>query len=297
MSEDNLVLLIKNIEEIFNDLDNDVIYYINEDIEEYDSRKGSSKSKINNELEKRKKGIVKIADKIITELRKKNFKKIEELIKKLFNYIHKDYYKSTVDNFKNFRNRNENIDLLMEQLKQILINIERFNKGKSLNETYHTIPKKFKTNLFKITKDKIKQKKSTSIDTYISTPSNDENSNVELSNLNFSVKKLKKYVSILLSFIKYEKNFSLFTEFIKSNVFNKKFLLLYNRICKLLDKSKDTKITSIYSKIKEIDIKTKITEFMNYIEYSKARHISNFKNNVLSEFYIMTFKKKTLINI
>ena len=297
MSFSPLNLLYKNTEEILNYLNNDIIYNIDESITDYDLNKKGKEETIKKELEKRKKGIKKIVTVILAEIRKKKFKNVETLIKKLFNYIIKDYYISTVDKSKILINRDENNDLLIEQLKQILINIERFNKGKPLTETYYTIPKKFKSKLFKLSKEKIEKKHSTSIDTNISTPSSNENNNLELSNLKLFVKKLKKYVSILLSFIKYEKNFPLFTEFIKSNIFNKKFLSLYNRICKLLDKSNDTKIISIYTKIKEIDIKTKITEFMNYIEYSKARHISNFNNDVLNDFYTMTLKKKILIDI
>ena len=297
MSFSPLNLLYKNTEDILNDLNNDIIYNIDEAITEYDLNKKGKEETIKKELEKRKKRNKKIVTVILAEIRKKKFKNVETLIKKLFNYIIKDYYISTVDKSKILINRDENNDLLIEQLKQILINIERFNKGKPLTETYYTIPKKFKSKLFKLSKEKIEKKHSTSIDTNISTPSSNENNNLELSNLKLFVKKLKKYVSILLSFIKYEKNFPLFTEFIKSNIFNKKFLSLYNRICKLLDKSNDTKIISIYTKIKEIDIKTKITEFMNYIEYSKARHISNFNNDVLNDFYTMTLKKKILIDI
>ena len=168
----------------------------------------------------------------------------------------------------------------------------RYQNGKSLEKVYPTYPKNYKSNLFKLNaKDKSKSS-SSGVSSYVSSVSGyDDN----LKYIKTNVKVLRKYMKALVTMVKeatVKKNIS---SLLKTNALDKKFVSLYNKICKSLEKNKDEKVKAILMKMKKLNITHSINDFNKHIETEKMKHIREFKASVLSSFFTMKLTKTKLV--
>lgn len=279
--------LISNVKEILMSFIHNDLYYIDEEINDYDNLNGGINNLI---INKRNKIINKYINIIIKNLKNKKFDDVEKTLIQLFNFIRDEYYKSTISNYQNFNDYKEQLITISENFRYILYNIERFKLNKSLEEVYPTYHKNFKSDLFKLNLSKSKSSSSSDFSSYISSVS-DVNHNEYLKFFKTDIKLLKKYMTFLLKFIIDSKLKNYINTIIKTNALDNKFIVLYNKIYKSLEKNKDKNIIKILIKIKKLNITNSIQNFLKYIEKEKQKHISEFKNNILNYFYNMKLTK------
>jgi len=291
--KDPLDQLISNYQEIMNKIIVNDIYYIDEVIIEYDENKGGDTLKIEGILEKRKNKIIKFSTEIYSNIRLLNFNKVEEILEKILIYIKTSYFKSTLSNFNKFENYNDHIQSVIENMRYILYNIDRYKNKKSLSSSYSAMPKNFIPSFLK---KEILDSDDSNIDSHVSSISSNLFRNHKLNDLKIDIKKLKKFIKELINITSNDKIVKLLNLIIVLNVSNKKFIATYDKIIKLLEKSKEFKVTSYLIKIKELNIKDKIKDFFNFIEKERLSFIRNYKSQTLSLFYNITLKKnKTVI--
>lgn len=280
--------LVSNIEEILNSFMSNDIYYIDEAIEEYDHENGGINKKV---LKKRKENLFAYMKAILNNVENKKFDEAEKHLIKLYNFIRDDYYKSTLRNYQGFRDYSDQLKSIKDNFRYVLYNIERYQNGKSLEEVYPTYPKTFKIDIFKLNLPKSKSS-SSGISSYVSSVSGHD---ANLKYLKTNVKVLRKYMKALHTMVKeatVKKNIS---TIIKTNALDKKFVSLYKRICKSLEKNKDEKVSAILMKMKKLNIVQSINDFTKEVETEKLKHIREFKASVLSSFFTMKLTKtKTL---
>ena len=280
--------LVSNIEEILNSFMSNDIYYIDEAIEEYDHENGGINKEV---LKKRKKNLFTYMKTILNNVENKKFDEAEKHLIKLYNFIRDDYYKSTLSNYQRFEDYNNQLKSIKNNFRYILYNIDRYQNGKSLEDVYPTYPKTFKVDIFKLNLPKSKSS-SSGVSSYVSSVSGD---NANLIYLKTNVKVLRKYMKALHTMVKeatVKKNIS---TIITTNALDKKFVSLYKRICKSLEKNKDEKANAILMKIKRLYIIQSINDFIKEVETEKLKHIREFKASVLSSFFTMKLTKtKTL---
>lgn len=282
--------LVSNVIEILGVFIKDDIYYIDEAIEEYDNKNGG----VNNDiLEKRKKIIFNHISAIEKSVKNEKFDDVEKLLVKLFNYIKDDYYKSTISNYQRFRDYNHQLKAIQENFRYILYNIDRYQNGKSLEEVYPTYHKNFKADVFKLNIPKSKSL-SSGVSSYVSSVSG-VGHDANLKFVKTNVKVLRKYMKALVTMVNeatVNKNIS---SLLKTNALDKKFVSLYNKICKSLEKNKDEKVKAILIKMKKLNITPSMNDFNKYVETKKMEHIREFKASLLSAFFTMKLTKtKTL---
>lgn len=82
-------------------------------------------------------------------------------------------------------------------------------------------------------------------------------------------------------------------EVIFKNVEQEKFVSLYKRICKSLEKNKNEKVVVILIKMKKLNIIQSINDFTKHIETEKLKHIRDFKASLLSSFFFTMKLAKT----
>ncbi len=292
--KDPLDQLISNYQEIMNEIIVNDIYYIDEVIIEYDENKGGDTRKIEGILEKRKNKIIKFSTEIYSNIRLLKFNKVEEILEKILIYIKTSYFKSTLSKFNNFENYNDHLQSVIENIRYILYNIDRYKNKKSLSSSYSAMPKNFIPSFLK---KEILDSHESDIDSYVSSISSNLFRSDELNELKIDIKKLKKFMKNLIAIISNDKIIKLLNLIIVLNVSNKKFNATYDKIIKSLEKSKEPKVISYLIKIKELNIKDKIKKFFNYIEKEKLSFIRNYKSQIISLFYNVTLKKnkKTVI--
>ncbi len=280
--------LISNLEEILNLIMKEDIYYIDEAIQEYDDENRGINKGI---LKKRKKILFTHMEVIFKNVQNKKFDDVEKNLVKLFNFIRDDYYKSTLNNYQGFRDYNDQLKSIKDNFRYVLYNIERYQNGKSLEEVYPTYPKNYKSNLFKLNLPKSKSS-SSGVSSYVSSVSGYD---ANLKYVKTNVKVLRKYMKNLHTVVKeatVKKNISSITT---TNALDKKFVSLYKRICKSLEKNKDEKVMAILMKMKKLNIIQSINDFNKYVETEKLKHIRDFKASLLSAFFTMKLTKtKTL---
>ena len=281
--------LISNVEEILNSFMSNDIYYIDEAIEEYDNENGGINKGV---VQKKQKILFAYMKAIINYAKNKKFDDVEKNLVKLYNFIRDDYYKSTLSNYQRFRDYNDQLKSIKDNFRYALYNIERYQNGKSLEEVYPSYPKTFKSNLFKLNaKDKSKSS-SSGVSSYVSSVSGN---NDNLKYVKTNVKVLRKYMKNLHTVVKeatVKKNISSITT---TNALDKKFVSLYKRIYKSLEKNKDEKVKAILMKMKKLNIIQSINDFTKHIETEKLKHIRDFKASLLSAFFTMKLAKtKTL---
>lgn len=283
--------LVSNIEEILNSFMSNDIYYIDEAIEEYDRENGGINKEV---LKKRKKNLFAYMKPILNNVENKKFGDVEKHLVKLYNFIRDDYYKSTLSNYQRFEDYNDELKSIKNNFRYVLYNIERYQNGKSLEKVYPTYPKTFKVDIFKLNLPKSKSS-SSGVSSYVSSVSGD---NANLIYLKTNVKVLRKYMKSLYTMVKeatVKKNIS---TIIKTNALDKKFVSLYKKICKSLEKNKDEKVMAILMKMKRLYIIQSINDFTKEVETEKLKHIREFKTSVLSSFFTMKLTKtKTLLFI
>lgn len=280
--------LISNLEEILNLFMKEDIYYIDETIQEYDDENRGINKGI---LKKRKKILFAHMEVIFKNVQNKKFDDVEKILVKLFNFIRDDYYKSTLSNYQGFRDYNDQLKSIKDNFRYVLYNIERYQNGKSLDQVYPSYPKNYKSNLFKLNTDKSKSS-SSGVSSYVSSVSGYD---ANLKYVKTNVKVLRKYMKNLHTVVKeatVKKNISSITT---TNALDKKFVSLYKRICKSLEKNKDEKVMAILMKMKKLNIIQSINDFTKHIETEKLKHIRDFKASLLSAFFTMKLTKtKTL---
>jgi hypothetical protein len=282
--------LVSNVIEILGVFIKDDIYYIDEAIEEYDNKNGG----VNNDiLEKRKKIIFNHISAIEKSVKNEKFDDVEKLLVKLFNYIKDDYYKSTISNYQRFRDYNHQLKAIQENFRYILYNIDRYQNGKSLEEVYPTYHKNFKADVFKLNIPKSKSL-SSGVSSYVSSVSGVDD-DYYLKYLKTNVKVIRKYMKVLVTMVKeaiIKKNIN---SLLKTNILDKKFVSLYEKICKSLEKNKDEKVKKVLMKLKKINITHSIDEFNKHLETERIKHIQEFKRGVLSSFFTMKLTKSRTI--
>jgi hypothetical protein len=228
---------------------------------------------------------------IFKNVQNKKFDDVEKILVKLFNFIRDDYYKSTLNNYQGFRDYNDQLKSIKDNFRYVLYNIERYQNGKSLDQVYPSYPKNYKSNLFKLNTDKSKSS-SSGVSSYVSSVSGYD---ANLKYVKTNVKVLRKYMKNLHTVVKeatVKKNISSITT---TNALDKKFVSLYKRICKSLEKNKDEKVMAILMKMKKLNIIQSINDFNKYVETEKLKHIRDFKASLLSAFFTMKLTKtKTL---
>ncbi len=280
--------LVSNIEEILNSFMSNDIYYIDEAIEEYDRENGGINKEV---LKKRKKNLFAYMKPILNNVENKKFGDVEKHLVKLYNFIRDDYYKSTLSNYQRFEDYNDELKSIKNNFRYVLYNIDRYQNGKSLDAVYPIYPKTFKVDIFKLNLPKSKSS-SSGVSSYVSSVSGD---NANLIYLKTNVKVLRKYMKALHTMVKeatIKKNIS---TIIKTNALDKKFVSLYKRIYKSLEKNKDEKVSAILMKMKRLYIIQSINDFTKEVETEKLKHIREFKASVLSSFFTMKLTKtKTL---
>ena len=280
--------LISNLEEILNLIMKEDIYYIDEAIQEYDNQNKG----VNNEvLKKRKKILFAHMEVIFKNVQDKKFDDAEKNLVKLYNFIRDDYYKSTLRNYQGFRGYNDQLKSIKDNFRYVLYNIERYQNGKSLDQVYPTYPKNYKSNLFILNLPKSKSS-SSGVSSYVSSVSGHD---ADLKYVKTNVKVLRKYMKALVTMVKeatVKKNIS---SLLKTNALDKKFVSLYKRICKSLEKNKDEKVKAILVKMKKLNITQSIDDFNKHIETEKMKHIREFKASVLSSFFTMKLTKTKLV--
>ena len=278
--------LISNLEEILSFIMKEDIDYIDEAIEEYDNENRGINKGV---LKKRKKILFAQFEVIFKNVQNKKFDDVEKNLVKLYNFIRDDYYKSTLSNYQGFIDYNNNLKSIKDNFRYVLYNIERYQNGKSLEEIYPTYPKKFKADIFKLN---LPKSSSSGVSSYVSSVSG-YNDNLKFIKTN--VKVLRKYMKALVTMVKeatVKKNIS---SLLKTNALDKKFVSLYNKICKSLEKNKDEKVKAILIKMKKLNITPSMNDFNKYVETKKMEHIREFKASVLSSFFTMKLTKtKTL---
>lgn len=280
--------LISNLEEILSFIMKEDIDYIDEAIEEYDNEnKGVNKGV----LKKRKKILFAQFEVIFKNVQNKKFDDVEKNLVKLYNFIRDDYYKSTLSNYQGFIDYNNNLKSIKDTFRYVLYNIERYQNGKSLEEVYPTYPKKFKADIFKLN---LPKSSSSGVSSYVSSVSG-VGHDANLKFVKTNVKVLRKYMKALVTMVNeatVNKNIS---SLLKTNALDKKFVSLYNKICKSLEKNKDEKVKAILIKMKKLNITPSMNDFNKYVETEKMKHIREFKASVLSSFFTMKLTKtKTL---
>lgn len=291
--KDPLDQLISNYQEIMNEIIVNDIYYIDEVIIEYDENKGGDTRKIEGILEKRKNKIIKFSTEIYSNIRLLKFNKVEEILEKILIYIKTSYFKSTLSKFNNFENYNDHLQSVIENIRYILYNIDRYKNKKSLSSSYSAMPKNFIPSFLK---KEILDSHESDIDSYVSSISSNLFRSDELNELKIDIKKLKKFMKNLIAIISNDKIIKLLNLIIVLNVSNKKFIATYDKIIKSLEKFKEPKVISYLIKIKELNIKDKIKKFFNFIEKERLSFIRNYKSQIISLFYNVTLKKnKTVI--
>lgn len=278
--------LVSNVAEIIGVFIKDDIYYIDEAIEEYDNKNGG----VNNEiLEKRKKIIFNYISAIEKNVNNKKFDEAEKVLVKLFNYVKDDYFKSTKSNYQNFRDYNDLLKSIQENFRYILYNIDRYQNGKSLEEIYPTYHKKFKADVFKLNIPKSKSK-SSGVSSYVSSVSG-VGDDYHLKFLKTNVKVLRKYMKALLTMVKEAPVKKSINSIIIKSVLDKKFVSLYQKICKSLEKNKDEKVKKVLTELKKLNIIYSIDEFNKNLETERVKHIQEFKRGILSSFFTMKLTK------
>lgn len=281
--------LISNLEEILNLFMKEDIYYIDEAIEEYDNEnKGVNKGV----LKKRKKILFAQMEVIFKNVEQEKFDNVEKNLVKLYNFIRDDYYKSTLSNYQGFRDYNDSLKTIKDNFRYVLYNIERYQNGKSLDQVYPSYPKNYKSNLFKLNAKDKSESSSSGVSSYVSSVSGD---NDNLKYVKTNVKVLRKYMKELHTMVTeaaVKKNIS---AIVTTNALDKKFVSLYKRICKSLEKNKNEKVVAILMKMKKLNIIQSINDFTKHIETEKLKHIRDFKASLLSAFFTMKLAKtKTL---
>lgn len=282
--------LFSNVTEILGVFIKDDIYYIDEAIEEYDNKNGG----VNNDiLEKRKKIIFNHISAIEKSVKNEKFDDVEKLLVKLFNYMKDDYYKSTISNYQRFRDYNDQLKAIQENFRYILYNIDRYQNGKSLDEVYPTYHKNFKADVFKLNVAKPKSL-SSGVSSYVSSVSGVVD-DYYLKYLKTNVKVLRKYMGALLKMVKEASLKKSISSIIIKSALHKKFVSLYERICKSLEKNKDEKVKKVLTKLKKLNITHSINEFNKHLETERVKHIQEFKRGVLSSFFTMKLTKSRTI--
>lgn len=289
-STSNFNKLVLNLEEVMDNLFKD-FYNIELQIIDYDDKnKNGADMDI---LAKRLHFLHKYSDSIVEKVERQDFKDIDNYFVKFFDYIRDNYYKSTKCDFQGFLNYNANLREIIVVFKACLYNIYRFQNNKSINDAYPIFPKSFKADLFKLKSDSVKRK-SSSIDTYVSSVSSNGN-HYKFKSLKTDVKIVKKLMGMLKTNVKNAKVNKAITEIMKTNGLNKKFVSLYKSICKSLDKNKDATVNKIMKKLRKLDIIYKIEEFHKYLEEERINHIAEFKKSVLNSFFTMKLTKSSTI--
>jgi uncharacterized membrane protein len=230
---------------------------------------------------------------IFNYVKNKKFDDVEKILVKLYNFIKDDYYKSTLRNYQGFRDYNDQLKSIKDNFRYVLYNIERYQNGKSLDEVYPTYPKNYKSNLFKLNLPNSKSS-SSGVSSYVSSVSG-VGHDADLKYVKTNVKVLRKYMKALVTMVKeatVKKNIS---SLLKTNALDKKFVSLYKRICKSLEKNKDEKVKAILVKMKKLNITQSIDDFNKHIETEKMKHIREFKASVLSSFFTMKLTKTKLV--
>lgn len=263
-------------ENIQGDIDENIIYY--------DTNLNGRPVPI---LAKRRERLYKYVKDIEKNFNSKRYDKIEQIIIEFIDYIIKYYYKSTVNDFRDFDGYNKSIESLINNFKYVLNIIERIKVDNPVRQAFHSYPKNFKEELF----SKYKMISSIdSIDSFVSSNSSEEKIDFNYGDMRKNVKKLKKFLGLLIPLVKKNKTIETLK---KTNPLKKNYNKLYERVIKLLEKNKEKKVITILKKIKEIKIIKVINDFLEHLNKLKEAFIKKFTNSgILVKFYSLTLKEK-----